>query len=185
MKVTTTTAYHPQANGIVERFHRTLKATLRCAVKTSQSWTRSLPWVLLGLRNAPKLETSTSTAEVVYGTPLCVPGLCFQDEQAPRRSTIDQLALARAKVAAFTPETLDLRHFRASPFIAKTLRTASYVYVRDDRLGKPTLSPKYTGPFRVISRDWCNNTFLLDLGKKQDAVSLSRLKVASLPEEAP
>ena len=34
-KVTTTTAYHPQANGMVERFHRTLKAALRCAVRAS------------------------------------------------------------------------------------------------------------------------------------------------------
>ena len=78
VKVTTTTAYHPQTNGIVERFHRTLKAALRCAVKASQWWMRLLPWVMLGLRNAPKLDTSTSTAEVVYGTPPRIPGMCFQ-----------------------------------------------------------------------------------------------------------
>ena len=68
--VSATTSYHPQANGLVERFHRMLKNALRCAVRTSASWTRSLPWVLLGLRNAPKIDTSTSTAEVVFGVPL-------------------------------------------------------------------------------------------------------------------
>ena len=52
VSVTTTTAYHPQANGLVERFHRSLKNALRCAVRASTSWTRALPWVLLGLRNA-------------------------------------------------------------------------------------------------------------------------------------
>ena len=87
-------------------------------------------------------------------------------------------------MAAFTPETLDLRCFRASPFIARTLRTAAYIYVTDDWLGKPTLSSKYTGFFKVISIDWSNNTFLLDFGKKQDAVLLSRLKEAALQEEA-
>ena len=48
-----TTAYHPQANGMVEQFHRQLKAVLhaRCSVG---DWLEHLPWVLLGLRAAPK-----------------------------------------------------------------------------------------------------------------------------------
>ena len=92
--------------------------------------------------------------------------------------------MARANVAAFTPETLDLRRFKSSPFVARTLRTAPYVYVRDDRLGKPSLAPKYTGPYRVISRNWDNNTFMLDIGKRQDAVSLAQLKASVLPEES-
>ena len=62
--VTTTTAYHPQGNGMVERFHRTMKNALRCAVRTNNSWSKALPWVMLGLRNAPKLDTATSAAEV-------------------------------------------------------------------------------------------------------------------------
>ena len=120
----------------------------------------------------------------VVRIPLRVPGMCFQDEQLPRHSAAEQLLLVRANMAAFTPEMLDLRRFRTSPFIAKTLPTAAYVYVRDDRLGKCSLSPKYTGPFKVISRDWGNNTFLLDFGKRQDTISLSWLKEAALPEEA-
>ena len=60
--VSTTTSHHPQANGVVERFHHTLKDALRCAVRSSKSWTHALPWVMLGLRNAPRSETATSTA---------------------------------------------------------------------------------------------------------------------------
>ena len=52
IKVSATTSYHPQANGIVERFHCTLKNLLRCAVRASRSWTRSLPWVMLGTRRS-------------------------------------------------------------------------------------------------------------------------------------
>ena len=183
ISASTTTAYHPQANGLVECFHRSLKNALRCAIRSSQSWSRALPWVLLGIRNAPKVDTETSTAEVVYGTALRVPGVCLQTEQSPRRSAADQLKLARANVAAFSPESLDLRRFKASPFVAGSLRTASHVFVRDDRLGKPSLAPRYTGPFKIMKRDWENNTFLLDLGGKEDRVSLSRLKAAVLPEE--
>ena len=178
----TTTSYHPQANGMVERFHRTLKNSLRCAVRASKSWTRSLPWVMLGLRTAPKLDTATSTAEVVFGTPLRVPGICFQSEQQ-QQSPLAQLEMARANVEAFSPATLDLRKFKESPFISKTLRTVEYVYVRDDRLGKPGLAPRYTGPFKVVERDWENNVFRLNLGGREDKVSLSRLKAASIPAE--
>ena len=86
-----------------------------------------LPWVMLGLRNAPKLDTATSTAEVVFGTPLRIPGLCFQDEQSTMRSATEQLELARSNAQAFSPESLDLRHFKALPFVAKPLRTADFV----------------------------------------------------------
>ena len=180
--VSATTSYHPQANGMVERFHRSLKNSLRCSVRASKSWSRSLPWVLLGLRSAPKQDTTTSAAEVVFGVPLRIPGRCFQSEQTAKSTAAQQLELARGNVEAFTPESLDLSRFKSSPFIAKSLRTAEYVYVRDDRLGKASLVPRYTGPFKVVSKEWDSNTFVVDLGKKEDRVSLSRLKAATITE---
>uniref|UniRef100_A0A5S6QIV2 RNA-directed DNA polymerase n=1 Tax=Trichuris muris TaxID=70415 RepID=A0A5S6QIV2_TRIMR len=68
-----TTAYHPQANGLVERFHRHLKSALRTRL-TGPDWVDQLPWVLLGIRTAPKQDLATSSAELVYGAPLTVPG---------------------------------------------------------------------------------------------------------------
>ena len=41
-----TTAFHPQANGLVERFHRHLKSALM-ARSTGPDWVAELPWVLL------------------------------------------------------------------------------------------------------------------------------------------
>ena len=103
-------------------------------------------------------------------------------QASPR--TAEQLELARSNAAAFTPETLDLSRFKASPFIARQLCTAKFVYVRDDRLGKPSLAPRYSGLFRVLEKNWEKNNFWIDLGKKEDCVSLSRLKAASVPEGA-
>ena len=138
---------------------------------------------MLGLRSAPKLDTATSAAEVVLGVPLRIPGICFETEQHPQ-SLKDQLKLARDNVDKFSPATLDLRRFKDSPFIAATLRTAKYIFVRDNRLGKPGLAPKYTGPFKVLNRDWDNNIFRLDFGRKEDSVALSRLKAATVPIES-
>ena len=130
----------------------------------------------------PKLDTATSTAEVMYGILLGVPGACFQSCQSQRRTAAEQLESAHPNGAGFSPASLDLWRFKASPFVAGILRTASHVFSRDDRLGKLSLAPRYTGPFRVIARDW-DNTFLLDLGGKEDTVSLSCLKAAVIPEE--
>ncbi|GFO39908.1 transposon ty3-g Gag-Pol polyprotein [Plakobranchus ocellatus] len=38
---------------MVERFHRTLKAALKARL-TGNNWVEELPWVLLGLRTAPR-----------------------------------------------------------------------------------------------------------------------------------
>ena len=73
IQVHRTTAYHPQSNGLLERFHRTLKAALKARLQGPR-WTDELPWVLLGLRTVPKEDLDTSSAELVYGEPLTVPG---------------------------------------------------------------------------------------------------------------
>ena len=69
----TTTAYHPQANGLVERMHRRIKDALR-AKAAGPDWSSVLPWVLLGLRTAPREDDSNSPAERVYGEQLALPG---------------------------------------------------------------------------------------------------------------
>jgi cleavage and polyadenylation specificity factor subunit 1 len=49
----TTTAFHPQANGMIERAHRQIKDALRARLAGAE-WPQHLPWVLLGLRAAPQ-----------------------------------------------------------------------------------------------------------------------------------
>lgn len=67
-----TTAYHPQANGMVERLHRQLKTAIRC--HQSGQWTKVLPTVLLGIRSAWKDDLQATAAELLYGQTLRLPG---------------------------------------------------------------------------------------------------------------
>ena len=69
----TTTSYHPQANGMVERMHRQLKAALKARL-TSNDWMEDLPLVLLGLRSAWREAADTSPAEILYGVSVRLPG---------------------------------------------------------------------------------------------------------------
>ena len=68
-----TTSYHPQSNGMVERFHRQLKVAIM-AHESPNPWTITLPAVLLGARSAVKELLGGSAAEIVYGTTLRLPG---------------------------------------------------------------------------------------------------------------
>lgn len=66
-----TTAYHPCANGIIERFHRTLKAAIMS--RANPNWVEELPIILLGLRCTFKEDIGATPAELVYGTSLRLP----------------------------------------------------------------------------------------------------------------
>nr|VZI08247.1 unnamed protein product [Spirometra erinaceieuropaei] len=68
-----TTAYHPAANGMVERFHRQLKASLRAAADP-ENWKDHLPLVLLGIRSTLKPDLVCSAAELVFGSTVRLPG---------------------------------------------------------------------------------------------------------------
>jgi len=85
-----TTAYHPQSNGMVERSHRQLKNSLRARL-AANDWPDHLPWVLLGLRAAPKEDANVSSAELVYGTPLSLPGEFVQGKEPPAAEFLSRM----------------------------------------------------------------------------------------------
>ena len=77
----TTSSYHPQANGMVERLHRQLKASIK-ARTINPNWMAELPMVLLGIRSSWRVDPDCSPAELVYGTTLRLPGEFLQPVNA-------------------------------------------------------------------------------------------------------
>ena len=62
-----TTAYHPQCDGMVERFNRSLLQMLRCYVSTEEDWETYLPLVLYAYRTAPHSTTGVSPFQLMFG----------------------------------------------------------------------------------------------------------------------
>nr|XP_046229617.1 uncharacterized protein LOC124050808 isoform X1 [Scatophagus argus] len=61
-------AYHPQSQGALERFHQTLKSLLRSfCVELNQDWEEGLPWLLLAAREVSQESTGFSPNELVFG----------------------------------------------------------------------------------------------------------------------
>ena len=108
-----TTAYHPQANGLVERFHRHLKSALRTRL-TGPRWIYELPWVLLGIRTSPKEDIGCSSAELVYGAPLTIPG-----QFLPRRGASTFFAMLLQKKHRNNNITIFLRCYCAQCVIVR------------------------------------------------------------------
>ena len=62
-----TTAYHPQGDGMVERFNRSLLQLLRTYVDKQEDWERHLPLVLYAYRTSIHSSTGASPFLLTYG----------------------------------------------------------------------------------------------------------------------
>jgi transposase InsO family protein len=139
----TTTAYHPQSNGAVERFHRRLKEALKAKL-AGPEWTAHLPWVLLCLRAAPCEDSGVSSAELVFGTPLNLPAAVVTAEPAAEHFG--------RQLSSFLPIVSPLKQAAVpSSTLSPELQAASHVYVRSPP-NSAALVPAYRGPYQVVGR---------------------------------
>lgn len=168
-----TTAYHPQCNGLVERFHRQLKTAITC--HSNANWTETLPLVLLGIRNAVKEDLQATSSELLYGETLRMPGEFFGHKTDCHTTDVTDFTVRLRSFAENLKPVPTSHHNKNKIFVYKNLSTSTHVFVRDDTL-KGTFQPSYNGPFEVLKRG--EKTYKILCKGKDVTVSIDRLKPA-------
>lgn len=166
-----TTPYHPSSNGMIERFNRSLKTAIRC--RSNENWVNSVPTILLGLRTTLKEDIGMSSAELVYGTNINLPGQ-FLSTSSLKLSHSEFLNNLQDNFRVLKPVS-GSNHSVNKPFIYKDLEKSTHVFVRTDSI-HPTLEPPYQGPFKILQRN--NKYYTIEVNNKPKNISVDRFKPA-------
>ncbi|XP_055850626.1 uncharacterized protein LOC129915178 [Episyrphus balteatus] len=153
-----TTAYHRAVNGIMERWHRSLKSSIKCQEATD--WVSVLPTVLLGLRTSFKEDIKTTAAETVFSTTLRLPGEFFIHEKVSLEPGI--FVEKFREHMRHIKSTPSAHHCRTRPFAHTTLYTCSH---------------PYKGPYKVLERI-SDYVFKVNIQGTPETISTERLKPA-------
>ena len=168
IKKLNTTAYHPQCDGMVERFNCTLKTILRKhAAKFGNQWDRYLPGVLWAYRNTPHESTGEKPSFLLFGIDCRTPteaaylppsSVHPADVNDYREELMLSLSSAR-EIAAASIQKAQERYKKSydqnincgdTPF-----RVGEWVLVRfpqDETGGNRKLSRPWHGPYRVVTQ---------------------------------
>lgn len=162
-KLIHTSAYNPRANGMVERFHRQLKNSLK-ALNDDPSWTLHLPLVLLAFRATTKEDLKLSSAELVYAAKLRLPAdITLTDTSDDNSNPTSFAKLIRSRIDSILPTPS--RPTSAESTIPKALKDCDHVLVTDNTVRTPLQRPKQ-GPYSILKRNRHTFTIATENGPK-------------------
>ena len=174
-----TTSYHPRSNGMVERWHRDLKAALMC-VGTCTDWYYILDTVLLGLRTRVRLDNGFSPAEMLYGNALRIPGdfFSYEEPELDSKYFMNEFRKYLHQVKPVpTPHHSKKNLPLTKPFYFKDMDSSSHVFKLVKKVKPPLVRP-YTGPHRILKRHPTKKYFKIDINGNPSVVSTEHLKPA-------
>lgn len=133
----------------------------------------------LGIRTSFKEDLQTSSAALVYGETLRLPGEFFESSEGGTTDLTEFSARLKNIAEKLRPMPAS-RHAKPKVFIYKELATTEYVFLREDAL-RGALQPAYSGPYKVLTRG--DKTFKLHIKGKEITVSIDRIKPAFVLSE--
>ena len=178
-----TTAYHPQSDGMVERFNRSLLQLLRCYVDSEDDWERYLPLVLYAYRTAQHSSTGVSPFHLMFGRP--PQSSPFQSSTAfdpntysaqlqAKLASLQDLVHSAITNAAQKQKLYYDKHSHVRSFVPGDL-----VYLSNPRSGK--LQPRWQGKWRIREIKSPTDVTITD-GQNTKVVHVNRLQHRKQPQ---
>ena len=194
-----TTAYHPQCDGAVERFNRTLKTILRKhAAKFGCQWDRFLPGVLWAYRNTPHTSTGEKPSFLLYGVDCRSPteaAFLPTTEVHPMEASDyrEELMLSLSSARQLTASCIQKAQGKYKKQYDRkarksTLRLGDWILVRfpQDESGRwRKLSRPWHGPYRVTDRTDPDITCVKVYHPQDGPICVHQSRVCPCPEEFP
>lgn len=171
-----TTPYHPQSNGIIERWHRSLKAAIKC--HNTSNWCDVLPLVMLGLRTVVKDNSDVTPADLVFGSKLRIPAEFFIEQRSDITES-DFIKDFRHAITQMQPVPIEHKN-KSKVFIHPELKHSKFVFIRCDRVKTP-LQSSYEGPYLILEKQ--DKFFKLRVNNNDKNISIDRLKPAYVQNE--
>mgnify|MGYP003561719933 FL=1 len=191
-----TTAYHPQTNGQVERFNRTIINSLRGYVERRQGdWDEYTAAITFGYNCRVHSSLHLAPFELILSRP--PPNLSVENaptgiEDAPTSAKLRFLAKIRELIPLAQQRLAESQARYKKNFDRsvkeknKNVRRDSWVYLRREvhEVGRnPKLDDQVDGPFRVVETD--GRVFKLRIGDDDVPVSSDRITPAPKPANTP
>ena len=164
---TRTTAYHPQSDGLVERFNRTIQTMLSMYVcEDHTDWDTHIPYVMMSYRASEQETTGVSPNRMMFGREIMLPlDLLVANPRAGKEYLNSETYAAEVYSRMQKAFEMAREHIKGEQKRQKHLYDAKlkgYPYNVGDKvwlyrpLRKVGLSPKlqsyWTGPYEVVKR---------------------------------
>ena len=181
-----TTAYHPEGDGMVERFNRSLLQMLRVYVADQADWEQYLPLMLFAYRTAAHTSTGISPFELIFGrSPHMseLPPLAAFDTGTYQH----QLRIKLAQLQDLVDASLTQAGARQKKAFDRNTHTRSLqpkdaVWLSIPTAGK--LSPWWEGGWEILSQEGPTMYIITDR-RRREVVHINRLQrriQPSMPE---
>lgn len=185
-----TTPYHPECNGVVERFHGTLNKILAHFVRPSGSdWDRWIPYALAAYRTTEHSATGFNPFYIVHGWEMARPGedwaLPAGEPGTQRNDTVDGIRTGLQEARAAAREEIHKQWERRTRRCNKRRRPhifeegdLVYLHTTVRPAGASKFFCPWLGPHKVVARLSDVNYRLQLAGGGETVVHASRLKLA-------
>ena len=191
VKKINTTAYHPQTDGLTERFNHTLCSMLAMYVsKHQRDWDRFIPFALFAYRTAVQESTKETPFYLIYGRDPCLPLDVVLSAPISKYASVDdykQEVIRRTQEARYVAQqSIERAQFNQATNYDASKKTKDSEFRVGDRVWLYTpqvakgLSSKlahlWNGPYRIIRKLSDVNVEIEENPRRKTIVHVNRCK---------